>query len=350
MVKKNFYARKKGNIYHLCFPESTGFFDGKLFLNAGKGSAIKFQGKLIFADGCLSSIKIIDLTGNGDNSGNSNKGYGSDIVSSTLAFLQYYFTNADLITSTVKLIGKMSPDGDDEKNACRSHQRRVAFWQKMGMKVHDPSSQYSRISGLFKRESAYIIPSVQVTDWYEDIDVRAMSHCTDEDKYVALCFWRTSLAQNKQELSRLENLHSEHNENERSRLKQWVRIYQFIGAVGAVGGALSLGMPAIDVVISMLIGAVAGLLMFHHNGPNVKEYDQLRALISLRCMLKDEITERETLQCGLLYRLLTDKNLLSTAQRNGLTIPPGQIKSFHLAGEGMSQYLDAFALVMNDVK
>ena len=86
-------------------------------------------------------IKIIDLTGNGDNTGRTSKGYGRLVLNIAWQILRRNYSPNILVT------GELSPVGDHSQS---SHLRRVQFWQSAGLHVTDSDSPTSTIQSRVK--------------------------------------------------------------------------------------------------------------------------------------------------------------------------------------------------------
>ncbi len=90
----------------------------------------------------LTTIRIDDLSGNGDTTPNyRNRGYGSALVATSLQFIAHH--SPLLANNNCVVIGQMAPSFDLSSH---SSARRAAFWQKMGMRlaaINDPESKFS---------------------------------------------------------------------------------------------------------------------------------------------------------------------------------------------------------------
>jgi len=86
-------------------------------------------------------IKIIDLTGNGDNTERTSKGYGRLVLNIAWQILRRNYSPEILVT------GELSPVGDHSQS---SHLRRVQFWQSAGLHVTDPDNPISNIQSSVK--------------------------------------------------------------------------------------------------------------------------------------------------------------------------------------------------------
>ncbi len=115
-------------------------------------------------DKVLDSIRIDDLTGNGDSHpAYRNKGLGSALVSTTLKFIGDH--TFELSSTPCSITGQMGAHDDRHFD---SIVRRSVFWQKMAMQLHDPSDPMSKFTGqLFddKRDKF-----AWNSKWHQDTD------------------------------------------------------------------------------------------------------------------------------------------------------------------------------------
>ncbi|MEZ8959507.1 hypothetical protein AB6E94_18990 [Vibrio lentus] len=103
---------------------------------------ITFTCQMDHREGKVSTVYLSDLVGNGLNTPElNNKGYGQFLVANTLHYL-----NAGG-RSPLKIHGRLSNAGNN--NGLKDHNRRVYFWEKIGLSIEDRTSESSKMVGNF---------------------------------------------------------------------------------------------------------------------------------------------------------------------------------------------------------
>lgn len=115
----------------------------------------------------LAKVELVDLVGNGEGTNNTNKGIGTVLVTSALGLVRHVYSQAR--ESKVTLSGSLSDSGDSKPE---SHERRVHFWQKVGMIVADSSHRFSRIDGDLDTISPVIPPESFTQVEFDKYDIK----------------------------------------------------------------------------------------------------------------------------------------------------------------------------------
>ncbi|NOI26810.1 hypothetical protein [Vibrio mediterranei] len=104
---------------------------------------ISFQVEIESQDSRLTSLHIIDLSGNGDDSSFCSQGFGSELVLTSFSVLNTYLQekHSCFEPSLIEVTGTLCPSGEDGPNA---HKRRRHFWSKF-FRVKDVKRSYAKI-------------------------------------------------------------------------------------------------------------------------------------------------------------------------------------------------------------
>ncbi|MGR2892023.1 hypothetical protein ABMX90_14335 [Vibrio vulnificus] len=109
------------------------------------------------------TIRLIDLTGCGDNTDRCNAGIGTRLVRFAFAYFVHYQRAEGRSANTIGVIGRLSDAGDIEPST--SHHRRCHFWSKFGVNVIEPFNHSSELSGFL---SAFVYELVELNlDWQD---------------------------------------------------------------------------------------------------------------------------------------------------------------------------------------
>lgn len=156
---ENAFCRVGELVVHVTCQTSGTSIDGNLYKD---GQSMDIT---LLLDDSWSSIRIQDLNGNGDNTNDCNKGYGSTLVTSTFDYIMRTYSaqsdiNPKLSISNIAVNARLSNNGS--VNEQESHSRRVHFWQKMGLTVKDPDCDGSLAYGTL----ANMKPPAELLKWH----------------------------------------------------------------------------------------------------------------------------------------------------------------------------------------
>ena len=150
---------------------------------------ITFYGDFIYMNGHRFNLNICDIVGNGDDSNLQNKGYGTELVLSTLYIIDYYWsTNSNLYNKDTAIIfGQMSISGDLYQE---SSVRRAFFWGKF-FNIHNVNDPLSRFHGCINNvlddNCKYDIYEIKNSHAGYDISVliKVLNWTDDDEKAIS---------------------------------------------------------------------------------------------------------------------------------------------------------------------